>query len=465
MPTLLFADKEFFPTLLRLAAPIALQNLIIFSMGMVDIIMIGQLGETPVAAIGLAEQPFFLFVLLLFGISSGAAIFTAQFWGRKDIRRIRSVLGICLLLSLAASLVFTLVAIIIPDQVLSLYSTDAAVVKLGSRYLRIVGLSYVATAITYGYSAVLRSMESARLPLITSLISLSFSTGLSYGLIFGRFGLPQLGVTGAALAICLARYLECILLLSIIYSRKLPVAATIREMLDLKAISLGQFFKTTGPVILTEMAWSLGITTYHAVYARIGTEAIAAVNIAVTIDRVLFVAFLAMGNACAIMIGNRIGAGELARAEAHAKRFLILGPIGAVIIGLVVLASADTILSLYQVSDLTLTYAHNILRVMALTLTIRVLNLLLLIGILRSGGDTRFALAVDALIIWGVGVPLAFIGAFFLHLPVYGVFLLVMTEEVIKLGLGLWRFFTGKWIHDLVEPALSQSAPSELSSS
>ncbi len=462
MLTLLFADKEFFPAMLRLATPIALQNLIVFSLGMVDIIMIGQLGETPVAAVGLAEQPFFLFVLLLFGISSGAAIFTAQFWGRRDIRRIHSVLGICLLLSLAASLAFTLVAVFMPEQVLSFYSTDAEVVQLGSGFLRIVGLSYVATAITLGYSTVLRSTGNPKLPLITSVIALTFSTALSYGLIFGHFGLPKLGVTGAALSICAARYLECILLLGIIYSRKLPIAATISQMLNLQAISLGQFFKTSIPVILTEVAWSLGITTYVMIYARISTEAIAAVNIAATIDRVLMVIFLALGNTCSIMIGNQIGAGEKAKAAVDAKRFLILGPIGAVIVGLALLASADTILSWYQVSPLTLTYTYYILRVIAFTLAIRVLNFLLLVGILRSGGDTGFALIVDAGIMWGVGVPLAFIGAFIFHLPVYGVYLLVMTEEVIKLGLGLWRFFSGKWIHYLAEPALSQPVPSEV---
>lgn len=448
-----FNDKYFFSTLLKLALPIAFQNLIIASLSMVDVVMIGQLNDTAVAAVGLADQVFFLLILLLFGISSGAAIFTAQYWGQRDIRRIRSVLGISLMLSLAGGLIFTLIATLIPEQVLGIYSTDPAVVDLGSSYLRIVGLGYMAMAVTFSYSAILRSTGEVKLPMVVSLVALSLNTGLNYGLIFGNFGLPKLGVEGAAIATAMARFLECGLMLALVYRFRLPAAATAREMLDLKLVSLKRFFVTSVPVIFTEVLWSLGITTYNVVYARIGTEAIAAVNISITIDRVLFVVFIGISNACAIMIGNRIGANEEWKAFEYARRFLVLGPVLAVLIGLLLVSTAGMVLTLYNVSDVTISYARNILIIMGLMLPIRVSNLLLLVGILRSGGDTHFAFLIDVLTVWGVGVPLAFTGAFIFGLPVYGVYMLVMTEEILKVGLGLWRLFSRKWIHNLAVPA------------
>jgi putative MATE family efflux protein len=453
MYKLIFSDKEFYRRLIKLAAPITVQQLIIVSVGMVDVMMIGQLGETSVAAVGLADQVTFLLFLMLFGISSGAAIFTAQFWGQQDIIRIRSVLGICLLLSLAGGLLFALLAVLAPRWVLSIYSTDPAVVTLGANYLQVVGLGYFALAITISYSSVLRSIESVKLPLMASIIAFSFNVVMNYALIFGHFGLPKMGVMGAAIATCAARYLEGLIVVGVVYSRKMPVAARLSEMLNLKVISLRQFLKTTVPVMLTEITWSLGITTYNVIYARIGTESIAAVNIAVTIDRVLFVVFIGLAFACATMLGNRIGAGEIEKATTYAKRFLALGPLIAITLGITLLISVDAVLPLYKVSALTIKFAHNLLMIMAFTLTIRVSNLLLLIGILRSGGDTRFAFFIDAGVVWLVGVPLAFTGAFILQWPVYLVYLLVMTEEVVKLGLGAWRFSSQRWIHRLTATA------------
>lgn len=203
----LFADKDFFPTLYRLASPIVVQHFIIFSLGLVDILMIGQLGEAAVAAVGIADQIFFLVILLLFGISSGAAIFTAQYWGKKDVARIKSVLGLTLLMGVSGALIFSGVSVAAPRWVIGVYSKDPAVVQLGSAYLQIVGLTYGVTAVTVSYSAVLRSVENVKLPMFASIVALSLNTVLNYGLIFGHFGLPALGVTGAAIATALARTL------------------------------------------------------------------------------------------------------------------------------------------------------------------------------------------------------------------------------------------------------------------
>ena len=451
--TFLLSDNKFLVKLLQLASPIMLQQFIFSSLGMVDTMMIGQLGDTAVAAVGIANQVFFLVTLLYFGVTSGSAIFTAQYWGQKDIPRINQVLGLSLVISLAGGGIFAVAALVAPAKIMSIYTADPLVIWQGSEYLRVIALSYFLTAISYSYSAILRSIEQVHLPMIVSLVALSLNTFLNYGLILGNFGLPALGVTGAALATLIARLVETLLTLILIYSRKLPLAARLQELFLWDRIPFRKFFHTTLPVIITEIVWSLGSTTYNAIYAHISTESIAAYNIAITLDRLVFVVFIGLAHACAIMIGNQIGAGKTETASIYGKKFILIGLLGATISGFLIFLIKNPILSLYKVTPLTLEFANRVLLVMIFSLPIRSLNLIVLIGILRSGGDTIYAMLIDAGIIWTVGVPIALLGAFILKLPVFWVYALAMVEEVTKLTLGLIRFFQGRWAHSLTVPA------------
>ncbi len=435
--------------MLRLASPIILQQLIFSSLGMIDTVMIGHLGDASVAAVGVANQVFFLATLLYFGITSGAAIFTAQYWGRKDIPRIQQILGLSLVISLVGGAVFTLVAIGYPQAVLQIYSADPEVISLGGEYLQITALSYIFTAITYSFSVILRSINNVKLPMMTSLFALSLNSLLNFGLIFGNFGLPALGVKGAAIATVTARLFEAFLIVFLVYRKQLPLAARPAALVKWDKIQLGKFFQTTLPVIITEIIWSLGTTTYTVVYAHISTEAIAAYNIALSVDRLIFVIFIGLGNACAIMIGNKIGEGEKDAAILFGKKYLLLGITAALALGLLMLLVKNPLLSLFGVTPETTLLAKNTLLVMIYSLPVRTMNLILLIGILRSGGDTYYAFFIDAGVIWIVGVPMAYLGAYLLHLPVYWVYLMVISEEVVKVSLGLIRFSKGRWIHSL----------------
>jgi putative MATE family efflux protein len=442
-----FGDREFFAVLIRIALPITIQQLALSLLNAIDVLMIGQLGETAVAGVGLANQVFFLMNLLLFGIVSGSAIYTAQFWGRRDLVGIRQVMGIGLLLSVSAGLAFTVVALAAPQLALGFYSNDPAVIDQGSAYLRIVGLSYVVTAVTFIFSAVLRSTEHVRLPTAVSVAALSLKTLLAYVLIFGWRDLPPLGVVGAAVATCVARYLECAALLFLTYARRTPAAARPRELFGAGRAFVRRFLGTTAPVVLEEMAWSLGITTYYAIYARIGTDSIAAVNIASTIEGLAFVAFIGLGNAAAIMIGNRIGAGELAQATLYAGRFVRLAFMMGILAGLFVLVASGPILSLFKIAPETRALAHAILIAMACILWAKASNMVMIVGIMRSGADTRFAFVADVAPMWLLGVPMALAGAFVLHLPALYVYILAMSDELSKFFISLWRVRSGRWIH------------------
>jgi putative MATE family efflux protein len=443
-------DRSFLRELLVIAIPISFQQLINASLNMIDVIMIGQLGEASIAAMGLSNQVFFVLILILFGLTSGMAIFTAQYWGKREIEPIRKVLGMSLIAAIFFSFIFTLVAVLIPEAVLGLYTKDAEVIKLGSSYLRIVGFSYIPVAIATAYIAVLRSIQLIRMTVVATVAALVFKTILGYGLIFGIGGLPALGVRGAAIGTAAGWTLELVLLLIFIYTQKTPLAANPLTFFSFDMSFFIRVIKTALPAVVNELFWSLGITTYNAIYAHIGTDSIAAINVNATIEELAFVIFIGLGNACAVLVGNRIGAGKKDEAYEIVRRVVIMGVAFAMGVGLMVVLLRNAVVGLYDLSPSGENNVRWLLLVMACGLWIRMFNFSVFIGALRAGGDTRFALLMEICSIWLIGVPAAYVGAFVFHFPVYFVYLMVMLEEVAKAFVSGWRFRSRKWIHDLV---------------
>jgi putative MATE family efflux protein len=444
-----YRDPDYFREVRRIAVPIMIQQLVFSSLNMLAVVFVGQKGEVSVAAVGLAGQIAFLLNLVHFGIISGAAMFTAQFWGRGDIPNLRRVLGLCLMLAMAASLIFFAIAQFFPTQILSVYSKDPEVIRLGASYLRTFSWTFLFFGITFSYALIMRSTGNVKVPTTVSVIALLFNTLLSYSLIFGKFGLPEIGIRGAAIAAVLARAFECAALISIIYLQKAPVAASLRELTDFDSAFVRKVIKPMLPVILNELFWSLGITTYNIIYGRMGTASFAAMNIVSTIEQVGFVVFIGISNATSVLVGNRIGAGKEHEAFLYAGRSIGLGILGGLLIGVILQFVKAPILSLYKVSPEVIENAGFLINVITFFLWVRVNNMTIVVGILRAGGDTRFSLFLDGIIIWLVGVPMAYIGAFVLHLPVYLVYLFAMSEEATKWLLGVSRYRSRKWINNL----------------
>jgi putative MATE family efflux protein len=453
-------DKEFFRAMLALAVPVAFQQLISAGLNMIDVLMVGQLGETSVAALGLANQIFFLLILFLFGLTSGMSIFTAQFWGKGETEQIRHVLGICLTIAVSVAALFCSAAIFMPEKLMGFYSEDPAVIKLGSDYLRIVGLSYMFTAITVSYISILRSITQVTLTVVVAVLALGLKTILGYLFIFGIAGFPALGVRGAALGTCIGWIFQAILLLILVYIRKTPLAANPLSFFQFDRPFLFKVLKTSLPAAINEILWSFGITTYNAVYARIGTDAIAAVNINATMEELMFVLFIGLGNACAVMVGNKIGAGGKDIAFEYGRRFAILGVAVALLAGVIVFSMRETVISLYQISPSAAQNLRSLMLVYSLSVWLRIFNFMLFIGAMRAGGDTRYAMFTELFSVWMIGVPSALLGGFVLHLPVYGVYAMVLLEEAVKAIIITRRFLSRKWIHDLVNAAGERASTS-----
>jgi putative MATE family efflux protein len=446
--------KEFIPKLLTIATPIILQNLLQASLNFVDVFMVGQLGDEAVAGVGIGNYIYFLFIMLIFSIASGASIFTAQYWGKKDIKHIRSTMGIAFTFAGITSIIITIVIILFPRQLIMIYNSDPDVVNLSAQYVEIVVFSFFFTSFSIVYAMILRSTEHVMFPMIVSIIGLSLNTLLNYLLIFGNFGFPKLGVRGAAIATLIAQTLSFTILITFSYIRKHPTASSLKDMFNYTKNMVKEFVKRWLPVMGQGMGWALGYNMYSIIYGNmgsieIGKKSLAAYNIACSVERVFLTLFLGLGGACAIMVGNRIGAGEEEKAKNYSKNFLKLAFIISVVIAVLLIMVRGSIVSIFKLSPETNEYLYHLLLVMACIMLARVMNITFHSGILKAGGDTLFSMIVDMGGIWLIGVPIAAIAAFILGLPIYYVMALAAIEEFVKMIAAYIRFFSNKWINNL----------------
>ena len=444
-------NLDFYKLLITISIPIVIQNLISSSLNLVDNVMIGQLGETYIAATGLANQIYFIMTLILFGGNSGISIYIAQYWGKKETDKIKSVLSIGLLFAMFVSVIFFIIGFVFPTQTLSLMSKDTAVVNFGASYMRIVSLSYIITAISFAFGFSSRSVGHPKLPMTAAVVSLMMNTILNYILIFGKFGFPEMGIEGAAIATLIARVVEFFIIIGGIYKTIPVLAVSFKNFFTISSDLVKKVGKTAFPVILNEGFWSLGMTAYALVYARIGTEAVAAVMITNTVNNLFMVVGFGLGNASSVMLGNTLGAGEIDKAIDYNKKFLALSVIGGVIVGGLIMAIGPFLVrNLYQLTPESYDITLKTLFILALFMSFKFYNTIIVIGTLRSGGDTVYSMAMEITSVWLIGVPLAALGGFVFKLPVYWVVAMVNIEEVFKVLLGLPRLLSNKWAKRLV---------------
>jgi len=442
-------NRRFRKTMLGIAIPIILQMLLTNGLSFVDTMMIARLGESEVAAVGLANQMFFLIFLIFFGITSGTGIFVAQFWGNHDKKGIHHVVGLSLVGSMLFAVPFAVVSWLLPHELMRLFTPDPLVVQLGVEYLRVIAPSYILSGISFSFAMALRSIEKPRIPLAATAISLGLNTLMNLVLIFGLLGFPALGVRGAAIATLISRGVELIVILSLVFSRHLPVAASFREYLGFDREMVKRFFITAGPVLLNEIVWSLGMVMYKIVFARMGTEVIAAANITESIQGLFFVVLMGSGTTAAIMIGKKIGEGKKDDAVQFARYFLIQGILSGIILGIIMSSTAPAIVLLLNMKPETTALVSLTLVALGILLPIKAFNLHMIIGVLRSGGDTRFSFIAEFIGVWGIGVPMAFIAGLYFKLSLPFVYLLIGLEEILKFIMTSRRFRSGKWINTL----------------
>lgn len=455
-------DKSFLKKTLSITIPIACQNLLMNMFNLIDTVMIGQLGVTSIAAVGLANKFFFIFSLLLFGVSSGSSVLASQFYGNRDLVSIKRVLRISLFIGVSASMIFFVSGVFFPEYVMRIFTPKKETIAIGAAFLSVIAISYPLSAITSSYVTVLRSMHYVKLPLMITLGAIAVNVILNYGLIFGKLGLPELGATGSALATLIARIVEVSALLIVVQLHKAGdggVGDFIHSKYDklkeggipfLNKGFLLKYFSTATPVIANEFMWGLGVTMYSLAYGRMGDDAVAAITITNSVEQIVMVFFFGMCNAAAVILGNELGANELRKAEDHAKYYMIIQFIMSCIGAILTIGLRNVIILIFPVPDLVAEYIKLCLLVFALYMPLRMLNALIIVAILRSGGDTIAALLLDISGVWLIGVPAAFFGGLYFHLPIYTVYALILVEEIYKLTFGYLRYRKKKWLRNIV---------------
>jgi len=441
-------EPAFLKTIFQTAFPIAMQFFLASAVNLIDVVMIGSLGDSAVAAAGGANQIFFLLNLMLFGINSGASVFLSQFWGTQDLKNVRRTMGMMYLLGSVAVTLFTLGAVLVPEVLVSFYVHEEPALSMSASYLRIVGVSYPVTAVSMILSMVCRCTGDVKIPTRASILSITINVAGNALLIFGLCGFPALGLNGAAIATAIARTAECLFLLLIVYKNRLPGAAKLKELFAFARSFVSKYIKTAWPVLLNEILWSTGVSLYSVAYGMLGTSALAAVQISNTVIQLLFVFTRGLSNACGIFIGRTVGAGDRDKAIDYGYRFSLLLPVTGFLTGLVVIAIHPLFLALYQVTPETLAMARTLLILQALMMTVKADSMALVVGIFRAGGDTLFACLLDTGTVWLVGVPLGFL-AVHLSAPLWGVALCVYCDDIAKVAVGFVHLFRENWVKNV----------------
>ena len=442
-------NRDFLRTMLKIALPIMIQNLVTSSLNMADTVMIGKLGEVEIASVGIANQYFFFFTMILTGLCGGCSVFISQYWGKKDLPNIKRILGLGLISVLFVSIIFMTAGFISPQGIISIFNKNPRVIELGGQYLFIVLFSYIFTGVTFIYSYSLRSIGNTITPLIVNIGALICNVVLNYMLIFGNFGAPALGVQGAALATLIARVFETIILIVMVYRGRGILAASLSELKDLNSRFFKRSYMIILPVLLNDVLWGMASLIYSVVYGRMGTGATATIQIANTVSNMFMVVTFGMASESAIMIGNSVGQGNEDQTIDYSKKFLGVSLIIGTILGLALALTSPLILGLFNISSEVRSSTLIILYIISFIFIVRFMGMVIIVGILRGAGDARSALIIEGSTMWLIGVPLTILGAFVFKLPVHLVYALAVLEEVTKLILGLIRLKSRKWIHNV----------------
>lgn len=441
--------RNFYRTVLALVVPMALQNLINVGVQAADVVMLGQVGEVAISASSLAGQVYFIMTLFFFGLTSGAAVLTAQYWGKGDVKTIEKVLAMAIKTALVTAVIFTLAAMLFPTQLMRIFSNEPEVIAEGAKYMRIVAVAYIPAAFTMVYLNVMRSVERVIISTVVYLISLVVNVLLNAILIFGLFGAPAMGVRGAAAATAIARYTELIIVL--IYAFKMNKTVRVRGRYILKNDKLlaKDFVKYAMPVTVNELLWGSGISVISAIIGHLGSSAVAANSVAQVVRQLAMVVTFGVANATAIMLGKAIGEGKSDYAKVYSVRFLkmtvVLGFCGAALI----LAVSPVIKMFMALGTEAEGYLDGMMLVMSYFVIMSGINTVMIVGIFRAGGDTKFGLILDSGVLWGGAILFGFIAAFWWKLPVLAVYVILTCDELIKVPFSLMRYRSYKWLKNV----------------
>lgn len=456
---LMVQEKGFYKRLLLLAAPLALQNIITYSVGLADNIMVGRLGELALSGAYVGNQLQNVLHMLVMGLSAALIVLGAQFWGKRETDKVKSIVGIALKFGLGAGLILLTVTLITPSGVLGLFTDDAAVMTEAMKYLTIIRFTYVFFCVTQVLVASMRCVETVRIGMYLSIMTFAVNVSLNWILIFGNLGAPALGIRGAAIATLSARMLEAVVMIVYVRFADKKLLLRFRELLRTETVLLKRFFRYGLPVILGDVFWGINLAVQGAIMGRLGATALASVSIANVIFSIMGVFVYGTAGATAIIIGQTVGSGDHTRLRSYVKTLQVLFVGIGLVSGLAIYCTRFLVPLIYDLEPDTLVMVRSFLAVLAVMIVGTAYQMSCLTGIVRAGGATHFVLVNDLIHIWGFVIPAASLAAFAFSASPVVVFALLKSDQILKCIVAFIKVNRFRWVKNLTVDQPEKASP------
>ncbi|WP_185968001.1 MATE family efflux transporter [Thalassotalea sp. PS06] len=446
-----FLNMQSVKASIKLAWPISLQQTLVTMLGMIDVMMVSHLGDAAVAAVGLGNRIQFVVLVLVNGGAWAVGILASQYFGAGNMMKVRRAILMGVSVTVFALIPVVLLNFAYADQLIELGSTDNQVIALGESYLWITMPSLLFVAGIMVIENALRSLNQVKLPMVLSSIAIGLNVILNYWLINGGLGIEPLGVDGAAIATTVSRLLHLIILVWFLVAMRHPVKPSRHDFASLNDTQAWRkLVALVWPMMFSFGVWSLGTLVYQLIYGRIGTQELAVMSILAPVEGMFISLFFGFASACAIMVGQRLGADKFDEAWSIARTFSLLAPVVAVIAGgLLYGIKSWVFIPFADLPSSTLDLAGDIFLIIALGGSLKITNMTMAMGVLRAGGETKACLYIDTTGMWIVSIPLTILAAFYFQLPLFWVVVVSYSEEICKLILFGWRVASKKWLNNL----------------
>ena len=446
-------NDPFYPQIFRLVLPIVIQNLLSAAVSSADVVMLNYVGQSSISAVSLAAQYANVLFMVFYGLGTGATMLCAQYYGKGDMRAIQAVEGIALRFSLGIALVFAGFALTVPEGMMRLFTDDGELIAIGASYLRFMSVSYLCWGITEVYLAVLRSIGRVMISTLLNALAFSANIMLNAVFIFGLFGAPELGAAGVAIATSLSRLIELAACFAVSFFSR-DIKLDFRYLFMKNRLLFSDFVRLSLPALGNDVSWSVAFSMYSVIMGHLGTDAVAANSFVVVVRNFGTVLCFGMASAGGILLGNIIGENRLEDARKDAGKVMKLTVITGAVGGLIVLAATPFVLKYAQLTDTAMHYLKYMLLINTYYVMGAAVNTALIAGVFRAGGDSRFGFICDTVDMWGYAVPLGFLAAFVLKLPVMWGYFLLCTDEFVKWPWVIRHYRSGKWLHNITRDDL-----------
>lgn len=444
----LFGDKIFYGKLWKLTVPIAVQSLMLASVAAADAIMLGRVEQNAMAAVSLATQIQFIQNMVLGAIVAGLVILGAQYWGKGDKKTINDLFCMSIRLAGVTSILFFIGCIFFPRWLMLIFTNEEVLIEIGIRYLKVAGWSYLLTGISQCYLAIMKVSDHAAQTAKISIGAVLINIVLNAVFIFGFFGLPAMGVQGAALATLIARIIEFGWAV-IVSHQEGYIRPDWSRLFYRDALLAKDFRKCMLPILGASLAWGIGFTSYSAFMGHLGTDATAANSVAAVVRDLVCCLCNGLASGGGILVGNELGAGDLKTGKLYGDRLLVLAFLTGIVSAAVMLLMTPLIMMFVKLTDGAQDYLLGMMLIMSFYMIGRAVNTIVINGIFAAGGDTMFDMYSLMVVMWGIAIPLAAAGTFFLDWPVLVVYACTCLDEVGKIPWVLIHYRKNKWVKDL----------------